>query len=207
MKKEDLHKIAPKLSKIILDKTGFEIPENYFETVEEGVIAELKAKNLPKKIPAEIINLPENYFNSIEDIVIARLKAEAVKNDNEHTILPDDYFDSIEEVVLTKIKSEPKVISLKSNILKFVAPIAIAASLLLIFILNYSTNAVSFDSLAISEIENWIDNGTIDIDASSIASMYPDIELNDDYFSSSISDTEVLEYLYEEDLDELIYEN
>jgi hypothetical protein len=207
MKKEDLHKIAPKLSEIQLDKTGFEIPENYFETVEEGVIAELKAKNLPKKITSEIIKLPKNYFNSIEEIVIARLKAEVVQNNNEHNILPNDYFDSIEDVVLSKIKSKPKIISLKSSILKFVVPIAIAASLLLIFILNHNSNAVTFDSLAISEIENWIDNGIIDIDASSIASMYPDIELNNDYFSSSISDTEVLEYLYEEDLNEIIYEN
>lgn len=175
MKKEDLHKIAPKLSKIQLDEIGFE--------------------------------LPENYFNTIEDIVIARLKAEIVQNDYDKTKLPENYFDSIEDRVLTKIKTSPKVISLKSKIVKFAVPIAIAASLLLVFILNDNSNTVTFDSLEISEIENWIENGTIDIDASNIASMYPDIELNIDYFSSSISDNEFLEYLYEEDLEEIIYEN
>lgn len=175
MKKEDLHKIAPKLSEIPLDKSGFETPEN--------------------------------YFNAIEDIVIARLKAEVVQNNHEKVKPSENYFDSIEDRVLTKIKTTPKVISLKSKIVKFAVPITIAASLLLVFILNDNSNAVTFDSLSISEIENWIENGTIDIDASSIASMYPDIELDNDYFSSSISDNEVLEYLYEEDLDEIIYEN
>ncbi|MBN4082823.1 hypothetical protein JYT50_00390 [bacterium AH-315-A23] len=151
--------------------------------------------------------LPENYFDAFEDIVIARLKAEIIQNDHENVKLPENYFDSIEATVLTKIETSPTIISLRSRIVKFAVPIAIAASLLLFFMLNDDSNTVTFDSLALSEIENWIDNGTIDIDASSIASIYPEIELNNDYVSSSISDNEVLEYLYEEDLEEIMNDN
>ena len=175
MKKENLHKIAPKLSNIALEKTGF--------------------------------GIPKNYFNDFEDIVIAKLKAEVIQYDPKKGNVPENYFASLEDTVLTKIKAFQKIISIKRRIVKFAVPIAVAASLLLIFTVTNNKNTVTFESLAISDIENWINNGTIDIDASSIASIYPDIELNNDYFSSSISDNEVLEYLYEEYLDEIIYEN
>lgn len=206
MKKKDLHKIAPKLCEISLNKIGFEIPKNYFETIEDSVLTELKAKNLHHKINIETFKTPENYFNSVEDIVIAKLKSEVVQNKNDVTI-PENYFDTIEETVITKIKASPKVISLKSRFVKFVIPISIAASLLLIFVLNNKSTSVSFESLSSSEIENWINNGNIDFNALNIASMYPEIELNNEIFSSIISDDEVLEYIYEEDFDELIYEN
>ena len=207
MKKKDLHKIAPKLSEILLNKIGFEIPENYFKTVEDAVIAELKSEDLQNKIYHKPFRIPEDYFNSIEEIVISKLKAEAIYNKNDNAAIPENYFDSIEKTIFTKIKATPKIISLKNRFTKFAVPITIAASLLLFFILNNTSTAVTFDSLASSEIENWINNGSIDIDALNITSIYPEIELNNEIYSSLLSDDEVLEYLYEEDLDEIIYEN
>ncbi len=206
MKRKDIHKIAPKLSEISLKKTGFEIPENYFESIEDAIIAELKAKTLLEKGTKETFKTPENYFDSIEEIVISKLKAEVIQNNTETTI-PRDYFDTLEDQVLSKIKTTPKVIFLKSKFIKFLAPIAIAASLLLVFVLNNNSTTVTFESLASSEIETWIDNGNIDIDALSIASIYPEIELNNEIYSASLSDDEVFEYLNEEDLEDIIYEN
>ncbi len=206
MKRKEIHKIAPKLSEISLKSVGFEIPENYFESIEDAVIAELKAESFLKKGTKEAFKTPENYFKSIEDLVLSKLKAEAIQNTNE-TNIPKNYFDSIEDKVLNKLKKEPKVISLKSSFVKFVAPLAIAASLLLVFILNNNAKTVTFDSLASSEIETWITNGNIEIDALSIASIYPEIELNDEIYSTSISDDEVLDYLNDEDLEDLIYDN
>jgi len=206
MKKKDLHTKAPKLSEISLKKTGFEIPENYFDSVEDAVMAELKAETLLKKENKKAFKTPDNYFDSIEDIVITKLKAEAIQHDNETTI-PGNYFQTIEDNVLTKIKTTPKVISLKSRFIKFAAPLAIAASLLLIFTLNTEQDSITFESIAASDIESWIENGNIDIDALNIASIYPEIELNNEIYSSSLTDEEVLEYLYEENLEEIIYEN
>ncbi len=176
MNKKELHKIAPKLSEISLHKTGFEIPEN--------------------------------YFDSLEDIVIAKLKAEALQNNVENAAeITDNYFSSVEDTISAKIKSNSKVISLKNKFTRIAAPLAIAASLLLIFMLNNNSQNITFDSLASSDIENWIDNGGIDIDAYSIASIYPEIELTNDMYSDTLSDDEVLDYLYEEDLEDIIYEN
>ncbi len=207
MKRKDLHTIAPKLSEISLKKIGFEIPKDYFDFIEDAVIAELKAEYFLKKGNKKAFKTSDNYFDSIEDIVIAKLKAEAIHNNNKGTIMPENYFQTIEDKVLTEIKTAPKVISLKSRFIKFAAPIAIAASLLLIFVVNKNSKTVTFDSLASSEIETWIDNGGMDIDALSIVSIYPDIELNNEIYSASLSDDEVLEYLNEEYLDEIIFEN
>jgi len=206
MKKEDVHKIIPELSEISLKKTGFELPENYFETVEDTVIATLKTENLQNKINSKTFKTPDNYFDSIEDIVLAKLKAEALQNKNNSQI-PENYFETLETKVISEIKTAPKVISLKTKLTKFIAPIAIAASLLLVFVLNNNSTTVSFESLAVTDIESWIDNGSIDIDALSIASIYPDIELDTKIYSVSLTDEEVLDYLYEENLEELIYEN
>jgi len=208
MKNKDLNKIAPKLSVISLSKTGFEIPKNYFDTVEDAIIAKLKADNLQNKINSKTFKTPKNYFDSIENIVIAKLKAEVIldKNENLDTI-PIDYFETLENKVISKIKATPRVISLRRKFIKYVAPIAIAASLLLVFVLNNTPATVTFDSIASSEIESWIDNGNIDIDALSIASLYPEIELNDEMYSNSLTNEEILDYLYEENFEDIIYEN
>ena len=210
MKKKDLHKIAPKLSEISLKKSGFEIPTKYFDTIEDAVFAELKAENLQNETTKKAFKTPENYFDSLEAIVIAKLKAEAIQLGNEHSNeIPEEYFKAVEETIFTKIKTTPKLISLKSRFTKIIIPIAIAASLLLIVTLNTNSNqnSISFDSLTTTDLENWIENGNIDIDALTMASIYSDIELNDDSYTSSISDEEVFDYLNNEDLELIIHEN
>lgn len=206
MRKGNLHKKIPILSEELLKKNGFEIPENYFETIEDGVLAKLKTAKFPTKIKLNAFNTPEKYFNTVEDIIITKLKAEAIHG-KRSTSIPEKYFDTLEETVLTKIKDEAKIISLKRKLTKFIAPIAIAASLLLLFILKNDTPKITFNSLDSTEIEDWIYNGSVDIDALSIVSMYPEIELDSEMLSTSISDNEVLEYLNEEDLDGILYKN
>lgn len=207
MKKEALHKIAPKLSEISPDNIGFVVPENYFGLIEDEVLAKIFIGNIKSKQKDNVFKTPKNYFDKIEDLVLTKLKVEALYND-EKSDISENYFDSFEDTVLNKIKTNTKVFSVKRSINKYIAPVVIAAFLLLIFILNnYDSEALTFDSIETTEIVNWIYNGNVDIDALSIASIYTDIELDIDNFSTSLSNDEVLEYLSSEDLDDLIYEN
>ena len=107
------------------------------------------------------------------------------------------YIDSIKNVVDYFIKS----------ITKYIAPIAIAASFLIIFLLNNNSREITFESIASKEIEEFIDLGHIDYDAESLTIIFPNIELDDNNFISSLSENDVLEYLNENDLEELFYEN
>ena len=155
--------------------------------------------------PSSGFKTPENYFDIIENEVITKLKAKVLQNKKADNI-PSNYFDTVENNVLGKIKSQRKIITLK-RVAKIVIPVAIAASLLLIFILNSIPKTTSFDSLATSEIEQLIENGFVDIDTETLAIAFSDINFSTDNLGATISDNEVLNYLYDEDLESIIYEN
>lgn len=204
MKKQKLHKVAPILSSIS-KKSGFKVPNAYFETLEVDVLSKIKAQELNSKIDKNSFKTPEAYFNSVEDIVIAKLKAESLQQ-NKNANVPDSYFDTIEASVISKLKTPKKVISLKT-VSKYLAPIAVAASLLLIFTLNINKKTITFESLATSDIEQFIDYGMVDIDTQTLASTFSDIEIKTEELDLLLSDTEVLNYLTDEDLETFIYTN
>lgn len=203
MNKKEVHKMAPTLSKIALKKHGFSIPDAYFNTVEDGVFAEINAS----KLNAKKVNYktPDTYFDTVETIVITKLKAQTLQEGASNSI-PKNYFETLEDQVLTKIKTTSKVRTLK-KISKYVAPIAIAASFLIIFMLNNTTDTITFDDLATSEIEEFIDNGMLYYDAESLATIFPEVTLEDTNYITTLSDAEVINYLNENDLEALLLEN
>ena len=204
MKKHKLHKTTILLNEIPREKGGFEVPKNYFESLEDGVLSKIIEENFQIKSSSGF-KTPENYLDSVENEVITKLKSEVLQNKKADNI-PPNYFNSVENNVLNKINSERKIITLK-RVTKIVAPIAIAASLLLVFMLNSTPKTTNFNSLDIAEIEQLIENGFVDIDTESLAIAFSDIDFSTDNLSATISDDEVLNYLYEEDLESIIYEN
>lgn len=204
MKKEELHKIAPILSGISPKKFGFKVPQVYFDSFEDGVIAEILSKNI--NIKKGVYKTSQNYFENIEDIVLTKLKAQSLTKDHINSV-PDRYFDSIENKVFEKLNSKPKIKSIK-NISKYLAPIAIAASFLIIFLINNnSTSQITFESLAATEIEEFINNGEIDYDLETLSSVFSDFEVNNVDSIELLSDSDVFNYLNNSDLEEFIYEN
>ena len=202
MNKIEVHKMAPTLSKIASNH-GFNVPDTYFNTVEDGVFAEINASKLiTKKVSYKT---PDTYFDTVESIVITKLKAQTIQKEITKSI-PDGYFESLEDQVLNKIKGTSKVRTLK-KLSKYVAPIAIAASFLIIFNLNSTSNNITFETLATSEIEEFIENGNINYDAEGLASIFPEVTLEDTNYISTLSDSDVLNYLNESDLETLIIEN
>ncbi|UMB54783.1 hypothetical protein MKD41_04755 [Lutibacter sp. A64] len=203
MNKEEVHKMAPTLRKIASKNHGFNVPKAYFNTVEDGVMAQLYASKI--KVNKTIYKTPNGYFNTIENVTVAKLKAQTLKNNATETI-PKDYFETIEDQVLSKIKTTSKVRTLK-KVSKFAIPIAIAASFLLIFILRNTENTITFDNLATSEIEEFINNDMLHYDAESLAAIFPEVSLDDINYTETISDTDVVDYLSENDIDALLLEN
>ncbi|SDW80045.1 hypothetical protein SAMN05444411_102202 [Lutibacter oricola] len=207
MNKEELHKIAPNLSSISKKEIGFKVPANYFNSVEELVISEINLKNSLNKSSQEIFKTPTNYFEDIESITISKLKAEALNEKDTHNV-PNNYFDSIEDAVFEKLNKKPsKVIQLKNNAKKVFIPLAIAASLLLMFTLTNNTEPVSFDSLATNDIENWIDEGNIELSNTTLANIYADVELEDSFLDTSISDDELFESIDLESIEQFMIKN
>ena len=203
MNKKEVHIMAPILSKIAHKNHGFNVPDAYFNTVEDGVFAEINASKI--NIDKTIYKTPDTYFETVEDLAVTKLKAQTFQNEVTNSI-PEGYFETLEDQVLNKVKETSKVRTLK-KISKYVAPIAIVASFLIIFILNSTSNNITFETLATSEIEEFIESGNINYDAESLASIFPEVTLEDTNYISTLSDSDVLNYLNENDLETLIIEN
>ena len=73
MTQEELKNIAPKLSELKSLKTGFVVPNEYFESFENKLISKihLGIKNTN--------DIPEGYFDTIEDRVFEKIKKEESK--------------------------------------------------------------------------------------------------------------------------------
>ncbi len=206
MNKKEIHKIAPILSEISHLGAGFDVPKNYFAALEEKLVSEMNIQSFQKKSKKNNFQVPPTYFDEIEKKVISKLKVESFgKNANKK--MPENYFDTLEDRITQRIDNRTKVISLKSRLLKVVFPLTIAASLLLIFTLSNNSKSVTFDSIATNDIQNWIDEGNLELDAYNLATIYNDIELDESYFGASISDNELQEYLDLDTIEQLILEN
>ena len=205
MKAKKINKIAPILSNISKEN-GFKIPENYFESVEDGVFAHI-SKNKLHNLNTTNFKTPANYFDSIEDKVITKLKSELLQN--ETTVLPDNYFDGIEDKVFAKLAKKQKVISFRKNTIKYVTGFAIAASLALIFILTPQKNnsEITFDAIETSEIEQLIQNGLIEVNAVTLTAAFPDIEVDASLNNINLSNEDLLNYLDSENIENMIYDN
>ena len=203
MNKKEVHKIAPTLNKIVGKNHGFNVPDAYFNTVEDGVFAEINASKI--NTDKTIYKTPDTYFESVEDLVVTKIKVGIFQKKTSRSV-PESYFETLEDTVFNRIKETSKVSTLK-KLSKYVAPIAIAASFLIIFILNSTSNNITFETLATSEIEEFIESGNINYDAESLASIFPEVTLEDTNYISTLSDSDVLNYLNENDLETLIIEN
>ena len=185
MRRKNLHKVAPKLSEVSLKSSAFKIPENYFESFEDGVIAELKSQELAQKYHRNNFEISEEYFESIDNQVINKLNKYPEVN-----------------------KKQPKLRTLQKPFIKYIVGGAIAASMALFFIVNTKeTNNVTFDSLTTNEIENSINDGIVIVNQVTLAAAFPDVDFSTNTPILSISDDDIYEYLSSENIETIIYEN
>jgi hypothetical protein len=213
MKKDEMKNIAPILSALKLKPEAFILPDGALNEVEISVLSELLESKLKSKIGSiNPFKVKESYFENFEDAINQSLENINTKSIKSTLKVPDYYFENLEEKVLLKIKNntknkEVRIISLRSRIIKISATIAVAASLTLFFIFNQQqTDDISFDSLALSEIEEWINQDQLDLDAYQIASVYTETKLQSNILNSTINEDELEEFLKNENINELLYE-
>ncbi len=191
----ELKHIAPILAKIQKKGSGFSIPENYFDEIENAISDKLFTATLSNTSGHKI---PENYLEQLENTVLSKLEKEQTPNQK----VPKGYFDSIEDQVFNQLALEdkPKVISLK----KYWIPVAAAAAAslaLLVSIYNpFSTN----QNIKVSEIEQWIDEGNIELNSYEIAELYSD-ELENISIENTINTDDLEDYLNNEISEESFY--
>lgn len=191
----------------IPQKHNFEIPKDYFKTVEETVLSEITLKKILIK-EKDVFEIPENYLETLEATVIAKLQSELLyKEASINTTIPEGYFDTIEDSVFDKLPKKGKLFQLKTILKSKFTPIAIAASLLLIFTLGNinKANAVTFENISSTDIELWVENGDLVFSMEDFTEQVTDTALELNNFSNIYTDEQALDFLKETHLENILF--
>lgn len=149
--------------------------------------------------------VPPNYFEDLEEALMRKVTQDKAGMDNYKGapgfVVPEEYLQQLEEQVLLKVEQDQnkeKVISiLKLPKLYYAAAVAaILVILLSTGIFNSTVPVFTIDSVELSALEDYIDNGYLDLTFEEI-STYITEEGNpiENFNASALSDEEVLNYL------------
>jgi hypothetical protein len=141
---------------------------------------------------------PEDYFDSFTDNLMTKLSEElTIEKKVDGFTIPDTYFDSLYQNIQNKTHTpESKVIKL--NALKKYYYVAAVAAVVLIFIGISLTNKteITFDDIAISDIENYFDDNELDMSTYELAQMLPIDELEiKDIIDTQLNDENIIDYI------------
>lgn len=141
---------------------------------------------------------PEDYFDSFTDNLMTKLSEElTIEKKVDGFTIPDAYFDSLYQNIQNKTHTpESKVIKL--NALKKYYYVAAVAAVVLIFIGISLTNKteITFDDIAISDIENYFDDNELDMSTYELAQMLPIDELEiKDIIDTQLNDENIIDYI------------
>jgi len=191
-----------RLQNIKLKENGYQIPEGYFDSVEDDVFAKITSEKFPKQ---NGFSSPKDYLDEVEMDLVKILKKDNYRETGFD--IPNNFFEEIEDKVIRKLSDEKKIIKVvpfKSFILNRITPILAAASILLVLYLTFNNNSSNFDSIAATDIEKWINEDLITFDINEIAEVYNDTEIDaQDIFAED----DLENYLYGTDIESLLYEN
>ena len=146
-------------------------------------------------------NTPKNYFEDFEDRLFSKISEESLPKESGFAV-PEGYFDQLDSAILKNIEplvKETKVIPLFSKRTLAYA-ITIAACAVLVFSLVNTNNTINnIDTLEISSIESYIEDGNLSLDSYDIASLFVDEDFN--------NITSESEYISEDILEDYLLEN
>ena len=152
-----------------------------------------------KKSHKNKFKTPEGYFDNFNERIIDKIiKEESIIPKHDGFEVPENYFDTLHSRVIDKIDSDTtKVIPLNSYKKYYYAAASIAAIVVLFYSLNRNAvDALSFDSLAESDLENYFENNTHDLSDSEIAEVIPLDELEiTDILTNRFNEENVVDYI------------
>ena len=150
-------------------KTGFSIPSNYFNNLEDVIATKLSEENFTKENNFEV---PDTYFSNLEDTILAKVSS---------------------------LEKEIKVISFKEKVLKMIPIAAAASIVLFIGLNSFvfkTTKELTLDSLSDDDIEFWFDSSSLTTNEITLVLKDEILEENDFYFST-IEDETIEDYIHD----------
>ncbi|WP_204346007.1 hypothetical protein [Psychroserpens algicola] len=165
----------------------------------------MKQKKLDSHITSGF-KTPKDYFSQVEEQILNEVHLKK-KVETSGFDLPESYFESLEDRILDRIetKDDAKVISI-FNWKKVIYTSAVAASIILIFNLFYSSETITWESIETASIENYIEQE--DYTGYELASLLTEDELNKaNFIDNQIPESSLENYLIETiEIEDLILE-
>ncbi|HSP41081.1 MAG TPA: hypothetical protein VLN46_06570 [Gillisia sp.] len=163
------------------------------------------------KLPYHIkpgFKVPNDYFGDFEERLMYSVKQENKQPEILNTYagkpgfsIPEGYFDTLESEILNKAEAKTgKVIPLFSyrKIFYAAAVAAVFIGILSTLFFKNSTTVHTLDSLELSALENYIEEGYFDLDYNELSAfMTEDGYSFDNYSTSEFSDEAVYNYINE----------
>jgi len=152
--------------------------------------------------------LPEGYFDSVEERLIERWDSK-IPGDTGFSV-PEGYFETLSETLQEKITPEKnnrgRVISLfRGKKLAYVVSTIAACLTVLLYIKLYDTNTTKWSDVALSEMENYIAQGHVKLNAYDYAAIFNDVDLDTLTLQEfEINTDELIDYLSDETI---LYDN
>lgn len=165
MSNDEIKNSTPLLDQLKKKKSGFSIPEDYFENIESSILLNTKKSDWA----SNPFKVPQNYFEDFDSTVLNQI--------NE--------------------KKSNSIFTLN----RFWIPVSIAA--MLILNIGIFTFQKQDQSIEMADMENWLEDGTLDLNTYEIASVYEE-ELEDIDLTDFIESEEIEDYLYN-DMNEMLY--
>ncbi len=82
----------------------FTVPEGYFDSLNERVLANVKMEELKNGLPDAGFTVPENYFEELSGNILARISIEeALDKEATGFVVPDGYFDNLQQQIQSRI--------------------------------------------------------------------------------------------------------
>ena len=172
-------------------ETGYTAPDNYFANFETELHASISEDAIPKNTG---FNTPEKYFSNFENELLAKINSEEFPKETGF-INPENYFTDIEENLIAAVPKERSKKKLRNLVIPFVS--SAAAILVLYFGFNrpQENMEVNFDALTVTEINEWIKDGNMDVNSYDIASIDATVLNSASFIYEDISDEELNDYL------------
>lgn len=177
------------------DQGGYKIPENYLENFSMGSDA---VSGLPQKSDTGFV-VPDGYFEHFESKLLETNKKSEPKSG---FITPEDYFENF-RVKTGQENKKTKVRSLSGKLIFKIGYAAVAASILLFFVLNLpkESNSENLTELNTLDIESWVYENAAQFNTEEIAEVFQQNELT---LNSFDYDSEVNSYLSEKDIESML---
>lgn len=142
---------------------------------------------------------PAAYFDKLEEALEIRLAEDTLPTEHGMRV-PDGYFDTLEDRLLEQVQeaqkqNEPKVRKLWPQQWQYAA--AIAASLIIGFLLFMPKENPSLEELPLAEVEHFIQNDGLEIHLQDVAQLFNDSELQELSIGLQFEENQLETYLME----------